>query len=751
MAQIQKDSLFLLAEKFVNQTQSHLFLTGKAGTGKTTFLRQIIASNLKQTVVSAPTGVAAINAGGVTLHSLFQLPFGMFLPNYVHNPHQALDFSIFDHGSLFKNARLTKNKRKLLAQMELLIIDEISMVKADTIDAVDELLRYVRKKPDQPFGGTQLLCIGDLLQLPPVVKEAEWEIMKHYYSSPFFFDAHVFKNNPPIVIEFDTIYRQQHTDFINLLNRVRNAELTEEELQSLNKQFYKPHFEPEPGKSYITLCSHNYKADRINQEELQKLDSEEQIFEASIEGNFSEYAYPNHPTLILKEGAQVMFVRNDQAPEKRYFNGLIGRVKSLSSNTVVVGFEDGSPDIELKPDKWEQVTYKLNEKDNQIKQEVTGTFKQFAIKPAWAVTIHKSQGLTFERAIIDAGDSFTEGQVYVALSRLTGPEGLVLKTPIQSKGIISNARVMDFLNHMGSTQNLPELLQVQQKQYVQRLLAKCFDCNEFAQVFLEFRFQLNHLKVPQIQDLIHKAKKWVVESDKLKEVGNKFGVSLQRMMSQVEQKGYVHLAQRVGDACRYFKNEIQQKWVQPLSAYQDLIKYEQVNKKFLSQMKLIEDVIAAQQHKLKQASSMVQALQNNMSDQAVIDMISIQQQAAQGEVRQKKGPKREKGASANETFKLFQEGVEVHEIASLRGLTESTIMGHLALFVLTGEADPTLLMPKKLLQEVVDWISQNECFVSSEIKAHFGESLSYTEVRIALNYWKFLNPQKAAALAKLAQ
>ena len=388
------NEMFRFATELVNQSSRNIFLTGKAGTGKTTFLKYIRESCPKQIAVVAPTGVAAINAGGVTIHSFFQLPISPFIPetkgftnknNDQNNPH-----------SLLSRQRLTSEKKKVLQELELLIIDEISMVRCDTMDAIDLVLRHVRNRHHKRFGGVQVLFIGDMYQLPPVIPEQEWSVLSEYYNSPYFFDSHVIKEDQPVCIEFNKIYRQSEEKFINLLNRVRNNELDAEGMNLLESR-HKPLFRRNKQGGYIILTTHNYKADSTNANELQQLNGKLFSFQAEITGEFSEKAYPADEMLQLKEGAQVMFIKNDSEKSKRYFNGKIGIVTKLGEEKIFVQCKDEPDEIEVKKEKWENIRYTLNKNTRRLDEEILGSFTQYPLRLAWAITIHKSQGLTFEK------------------------------------------------------------------------------------------------------------------------------------------------------------------------------------------------------------------------------------------------------------------------------------------------------------------------------------------------------------------
>lgn len=466
------NEIFQLAVQLVNQSSRNIFLTGKAGTGKTTFLKHIRENCQKQIVVVAPTGVAAINAGGVTMHSFFQLPFSPYIPEtrgFVNN-----DKETTNRHNLLSHLRLTTEKKKIFRELELLIIDEVSMVRCDTLDAIDTILRHVRLRHNEPFGGVQVLFIGDMFQLPPIIPENEWTLLTQYYKSPYFFDSKVLLDDLPVYIEFTRIYRQTENKFINLLNRVRNNELNEEGAALLEQRFT-PAYKQQLQDGYILLTTHNYKADAINQEELQKLSGKVVSYTAEVSGEFSEKSFPADEVLRLKEGAQIMFLRNDMEKNKRYFNGKIAVVKKLSEDKIIVHCENESQEIEVKKETWENIRYSWNKTTRTLEEEVLGSFRQYPLRLAWAITIHKSQGLTFDKAIIDAGEAFSAGQVYVALSRCTNLNGMILLSRINKSSLRSDERIVRFSENKKSADWLKGEFGKASKTYQQEVLLSLFD------------------------------------------------------------------------------------------------------------------------------------------------------------------------------------------------------------------------------------------------------------------------------------
>ncbi len=494
MATIERNEIFDLAYRFVTETSENIFLTGKAGTGKTTFLKYLKENASKNIVVAAPTGVAAINAGGVTLHSLFQLPFHPFLPTRNHKD------------ELLAKIRYNKQRQQLLRKMELLVIDEISMVRCDTMDAIDTILRSIRRNYDTPFGGVQLLCIGDLHQLPPVAQNHEWNILQEYYTTPFFFDSLAIKEQMPLLIELNKIYRQKEDSFVRLLNKVRNNQMEADDFEDLHMR-YDPLFSPMPGEKYITLTSHNKQAAEINHNKIENLFTPAFTFKAVIEDDFPEHVYPAEAELVLKEGAQVMFLKNDIIA-KRYFNGKIGVIKLLQKDKIIVDC-DGA-EIEVSKETWENTRYTLNRTDGKLEQETLGTFIQYPLRLAWAITIHKSQGLTFEKVMIDAGASFSSGQVYVALSRCTSLGGIVLLSKLSSTTLFSNDHVIkgqQSLTHKGS---LAERFTGARQVFTQQLISEIFSFNDveigialLLHQITQHQDKLNAASLPWIENIKH--------------------------------------------------------------------------------------------------------------------------------------------------------------------------------------------------------------------------------------------------------
>ncbi len=530
------------AMDFAINTDRSVFITGKAGTGKTTFLRKLKEKTTKQMAIIAPTGVAAINAGGTTIHSFFQLPFTPFKP--------TPEWSKL----LLSQIKMSSVRRKVIRELELLVIDEISMVRADILDAIDAVLRHIRHKHNQPFGGVQMIFIGDMHQLSPVAKSYEWSLVSEYYKSVYFFHSYVIQENPPIYIEFDKIFRQSDSKFIETLNEVRNNSLSPKGI-SLLKSRYLPDFNPPEEADYITLTTHNINADNINSTELDKLTSPIHKFHASVNGSFPENSYPVEETLILKEGAKVMFIKNDTEIPRRFYNGKIGKITSIQEDSVTVECAGDHEEIIVSVSTWENIRYTTNSESNTLEEETIGTFEQIPLRLAWAITIHKSQGLTFDRAIIDAGKAFSPGQVYVALSRCKTIEGIVLKSPINYQSIAVDNQVAHFSLSKPDEIFVNRELEQAKKQYKIQLLLQLYN---FSSVYSHARSWLystkgeepsfNEQTIPFVDNICKLL-------EEIEQVAKKFRVQLERIVTK-DQVDKRLLNERLESSSDYFSKKI---------------------------------------------------------------------------------------------------------------------------------------------------------------------------------------------------
>ena len=526
-----------LAGNLLKYTDTHLFLTGKAGTGKTTFLHNLRAVSPKRMIVVAPTGVAAINARGVTIHSFFQLSFAPFIPGTI----PAKEFF-----------RFSKLKINIIRSLDLLVIDEVSMVRPDMLDAVDFVLRHFRQN-DTPFGGVQLLMIGDMEQLAPVVKDDEWSILNNYYDSPFFFSSRALKQTSYVCVELKTIYRQSNDTFINMLNRIRVNQMDSALLQELNKR-YQPHFNPEKEEGYIVLTTHNYQAQRINSDKLSKIKDQSFVFKAKITGNFPEYAFPTDEKLELKKGAQVMFIKNDTSPKKQYYNGKIATITSINDHLIETRSKEDDYPIAVGKEVWSNMKYTIDPDTKELKEEEDGSFEQYPLKTAWAITVHKSQGLTFEKAIIDANASFAHGQVYVALSRCKTLEGLVLSSPIAMHSVIRSGNIDEFNRYVEEKEPDEQLCRQLRTAYFTKLLIEQFSFDDIRSRFNMMLWMLNNYFRHLYPELIAQYKQSGERfQNEILTVSEQFRLQLQQLQSKSEHPEQdVYLQERIRKAAVYF-------------------------------------------------------------------------------------------------------------------------------------------------------------------------------------------------------
>lgn len=731
------NQLFDLASRFVNQTSRHLFLTGKAGTGKTTFLKHIRETSPKKMAVVAPTGVAAINAGGVTMHSFFQLPFGAYIPENRGGWNSTANINMPD--TLLTNLRLSRDKRELMQELELLIIDEVSMLRADMLDMVDLILRTVRKQPMMPFGGVQILYIGDLFQLPPVVNNEEWEVLRDYYKSPFFFDAQVIQQSPPVYLELKKIYRQHEADFINLLNNIRNNMATEEDLAILNEH-YRPGYQIDDYESYITLTTHNWKADAINRQKLQQLDDRMHEFRAEIEGDFNEKSVPADMVLSLKQGAQIMFIKNDKGEVRRYYNGKIATISRIENDEIYVQFPGENHELQLEKETWRNIRYRYNKEADNIEEEELGTFKQYPIRLAWAITIHKSQGLTFDKAIIDAGASFAPGQVYVALSRLTSLEGLILYSPIHPHCIHTDARVLEFTRSEKEMDLLQQELQQEQKIFLERSLLQTFDWTKFVENFEDHVEDSASLKLTDSEQHVQWAKKLLQATRQQQDFANKFIRQLEQLIPNAAGDGYAFLHQRVKAGAEYFIKAMDE-IITEIKNHIELVKQKLRSRKYPA---LLKELLLTQQRKkqqLQHAIAITEGLMNGVPVSELLEGVDEEKKASQVQeeevvVAEEKSAKAPKGETRRISLKMFREGMAVADIARQRNLAVSTIEGHLASFIPTGEVAIQELVSQERLAVIMKTLDDMNYYsqAAGPVKEKLGAGYSYGEIRAVLQY-----------------
>lgn len=551
------NSIFDKILSFIEYTNQNIFLTGKAGTGKTTLLKRIKEESSKKMVVVAPTGVAAMNAKGTTINSFFQLPAGSFFPGEIGL--EDLQLGITSIESMVNDLSYNREKTALFNELELLIIDEISMVRCDLMDMIDAILRSVRKN-NIPFGGVQLLLIGDLYQLPPVTKREEWAFLSRAYASPYFFEGYVIRRNPLLQIELTTVFRQTEPEFVNILNSIRNNQITEADLALLNKR-YDPDFLATDELSPIIITSHNAEANTVNKAKLDELPGEEYTFVAETSGEFRDAGLQAEQTLKLKEGAQVMFIKNDTGENRKFYNGKIGKIKSVRDGEIYISFPH-EDDLLLEKTSWQSFEYKTNTEEVIVQQQV-GEFSQYSIKLAWAVTIHKSQGLTFDHAIIDAGKSFIAGQVYVALSRVRTLNGLILKSKISTESLRSNTEV---INYMKSVQDeeLDDLLVSGQQSFILQLVLNHFSLNKLLSELetVTSRPEIVRSNIPEYAVLFAQLRKSIKN---LIVLADRFQVQVINLHKQTGFNDLPALQERIESAATYFTKEINLQVLNPVN------------------------------------------------------------------------------------------------------------------------------------------------------------------------------------------
>ncbi len=662
----------------------------------------------------APTGIAALNAGGVTIHSMFQLPFGGFIPD--NSAPQFSDSTKFEtKATLRRHFKMSGLKKSVIRNMELLIIDEVSMLRSDLLDAMDYMMQSVRKK-STPFGGVQVLFIGDLLQLPPVIRDEEWRTLKTYYRGKFFFHSHVVQQNPPLYIELSKIFRQTDDTFISVLNNLRNNQISQQDIQTLNK-YVKPDFDLKANKGYITLTTHNNKADTMNAQALADLEGKLVVYNPEIVGDFPDKIFPVEEKLQLKVGAQVMFVKNDLSPNKNYFNGKMGIIKSLSAQEIMVLFPDENKTIEVDKYEWKNIRYKVDETTKEIEEEVLGTFVHYPIKLAWAITVHKSQGLTFDKAALDVSQVFLPGQAYVALSRLRSLEGLILLSPLRMNGISNDQDVMDYALNKASDDFLKNALHLETKNFIHNYLINSFNWADLAQEWRNHKFSYtdngeNSVKFKQALW----ATKQMEMMEQLLDPSKKFITQLNKLFSQ-ETVDLNHVSERVQAAFSYFikpmdelvfeilwKIEEVQRSKKAKTYYDELVILEDWQTKAVLQLMkaklLIETVVAGEtisKEKLtseeikKYISRKTTAIQEQFKK---VNVTLIEDDKDLERYTSKKSKtKVPKKSTVQETYDLWVEKKSISEIATIRVLTKQTIYGHFVQLIQTKAVSISEVLP----------------------------------------------------------
>jgi hypothetical protein len=749
MQSISEAAVYAL--RFINQTQQSVFLTGKAGTGKTTLLKEIIATTHKNVVVVAPTGIAALNAGGVTIHSMFQLPFGGFIPD--NSAPQFSDTTKFEtKATLRRHFKMSGQKRAVIQNMELLIIDEVSMLRADLLDAMDFMMQSVRKK-SAPFGGVQVLFIGDLLQLPPIIRDEEWRTLRTYYKGKFFFHAHVMQLYPPLYIELSKIYRQTDDRFISVLNNLRNNEITAADIEMLN-EYVQPNFDLKANKGYITLTTHNAKADVINAQSLEDLEGKLTTFSAVITDDFPEKIYPIESNLNLKIGSQVMFVKNDLSQEKNYFNGKMGIVKSMTSIEIWVHFPDENKTIEVDKYEWQNIKYTVNEFTKEIEEEVLGSFVHYPIKLAWAITVHKSQGLTFDKAALDVSQVFLPGQAYVALSRLRSLNGLILLSPLRMNGISNDQDVMDYAENKASEEVLANALKRETKNFILNYLKNSFDWNTLAQEWRNHQFSYNEDAENSVKS---KHASWAKNQAgviwQLLEPSSKFLVQLDKLF-QSENLEFTHIYDRINAAFNYFMAPMDQ------LVYEILWKLEEAKrlkkaKAFHDELLVLDDLQTKAVLQLMKAKLMVTTLVNNepiskekltsaeikqykfiktervFEDFKKVNITLIEDEKDAERYSPKKTDKKEtKKTTVQLTYELWLEKKTIQEIAIIRKYNQETILSHLTKLIQTKMITIHEVFPEDKVLALTEAFEGYKEESVSPLKDKFGDTFTWEELRM---------------------
>lgn len=709
---------FELAKQFALYTNKHFFLTGKAGSGKTTLLKEIAKQTTKNFVVVAPTGVAAINAGGVTIHSQFNLPLTSFIPNS-----DSVNLNLItNRRALMEHMNFRKDKRKVIQEMDLLIIDEISMVRADILDAVDFVMRKVRRR-ERPFGGVQVMLIGDMHQLPPVVKDQEWATLKNYYTSPYFFDSIVWKQLDAAEIELKKIYRQTDRRFLSLLNNIRHQQLDEADYEAL-KERYNPGFRPTE-EGYILLSTHNAKANSVNETELKKLEGRPYAYEAEIIGDFPEHIYPCEKYLQLREGAQVMFTRND-AVEGKYYNGKLAVVKKLTYDTITVTFNDNKEDYLLKKEIWENISYTVDPSSDKIDKNVIGTFSQFPLRLAWAITIHKSQGLTFDKVIIDAGNSFAAGQVYVALSRCRTLEGIVLHSLITQNSLHGDIKITEFSEAHHSEAELENVLEQAKVEFANEQLKRLFDFHKLRERVGDWKENLFEKEIPDKETALALFDNVAAQIETIVSTSEKFERELTRLLNDfnADKRNIVPLKQRSEKAIEYFTEQIFNLLIMPLHTHITAMAYKSKVKRYVQQVQYVQDSFWTKLNQLYTARFMDEKIYNGEIKYTREQLKTIESSVTSG--------KKEKGGTFKDTLELYNQGKTAEEIAELRSLTVGTIKSHLAKWITTGDVDIYKVLPAETINPLLAFFTDSsEKSVAAAFKK-FGDKYDGSDVRMVL-------------------
>ncbi len=754
------EDLLSAAAQFINTTAGHIFLTGKAGTGKTTFLKNLHKLTHKSHIVVAPTGIAALNAGGVTIHSQFLLPPLTFLPDRFLPEDFAEGGRFINQNTLARKHPLNSVRKQVLRSIDLLVIDEVSMLRADLLDAIDYRMKAARGNFRQSFGGAQVLFIGDLYQLPPVVRNEEKVMLDKYYNTAWFYEAKALQEDPLVYIELEKIFRQHDPTFINILNNLRNNVTTPENIDALN-HYYKSAEEISSLSEVITLTTHNYKADELNQRELRNLKTTSHIFDAHLEGEFPESMYPVQVQLELKEGAQIMFVRNDNET-KMYFNGKLATVKKIEGDDVWVEMAESHARYQLKRERWENKKYTVNEGTRDLDEDVIGAFEQYPVKLAWAITVHKSQGLTFDRAVIDVGQAFADGQVYVALSRLRTLEGLVLRTRISTSVISTDKQVVAFVESNHRPNELGEVMKTRQLQFIRQLIDKTFD---FTSLVKDIHYvQKEEVEEGFTEGTMKPVLTQIAEALEAEQINTeKFKRQLIELLTANDPP---KLLERIRKGSQYYRTKLFEN-IKVLLHHIEVTKQAKRVKTYLTQLTDLDQVFSKKLEEVDKAASLTETILNG-SDQfeftpltkqraeersAMLSEIYKQVEketppehkslpaSRHGKPRKERKPRKPKSEDSRSTYdvtlNMLNSGLTVEQIAKERELVASTIEGHLAKAVEAGRIDIFKFMSEEAVVEIVN--AKRELsgeITSKDIYDKLNGKYSYGQLRAVWAYEK---------------
>lgn len=738
--------------RFINQTNKSLFLTGKAGTGKTTLLKEIVETTHKNTIVVAPTGIAALNAGGVTIHSFFQLPFAAFIPDSNSQPVFSEEVKFETRRTLKRHSLMNNTKKALFKSLELLIVDEVSMLRADVLDAMDFMLKTVRRN-EMPFGGVQVLFIGDLLQLPPVVRNAEWNVLRNYYAGNFFFHSHVIQQSPLLYIELDKIYRQKDDQFINVLNNLRNNRVTENDVAVLN-EFVNPNFNIKDNPGYITLTTHNAKADEMNTTALVALKNKEFVYYPELVGEFPEKIFPIESKMTLKVGAQIIFIKNDLSFEKNFFNGKMGVIKALSFNEILVHFPEENKTIEVDRYEWQNIKYTVDPNTKEIKEEILGTFTHFPIKLAWAITVHKSQGLTFDRAVLDVSRVFLPGQAYVALSRLRSLKGLILLSPIRMNGLENDYDVMQYANHKASKEILESELNLETKRFVRDYLIQTYSWFELSTLWR------THLHTYQSETERSKKNQFKIWAEKQSASMDALLIHSEKFVQQIrslfheEPYNFEFVKERITKAYDYFFPKMDAIVFELLYTITQ-VKRMKGMKAFFEELNELENAFIKAVLQMKKSQLLLQILEEekaicketltslSIGEYRINHLVSISQilKASNNALLEddedlsyyeEEKPKKKvtKKPTTEITLEYWKENKTIQEIAEERKLTTQTIYSHFSKLVKEGKVAITEILTEDKIKDLEAAFKGKDSTSLGDIKSETGNRFSWEELRL---------------------